>query len=237
MVTETELKVELKVYDLSKDFQDSQEYFRSQEVASILHNILLERKADLRRGDHITMEFFHTDVVGYFYDGHKVILPHEGLPQGAGYYGVPSEFKFPTEFPRDYFRQLGYQSSVQGGGLCFDVDNIASVGERIEIKVKGEDSSNSKSKKSKKSKDEGQGKILGYKYSVQLKNSESWVLVWLNYGDVDTSGDEESKILETFLKTGRCYHPSDAENFVSQEYVQHLFHGMDKSRIILLIDC
>ena len=147
-------------------------------TADILHRILIARKADLRRGDAVRMQFVGYRCYGvYFFDGVKVILPEE---ENSDYYHVPSVFKVPTEFPLNYWDECTFTGYSHVGDVCFDVASITAITPILPISTPKYDN----------------GDYTAYTIECTFGR---WYLVVIHSGD-----DEEDKIAK-FRSSGLCW--------------------------------
>lgn len=187
--------------------------------ASILNRILVARKADLRRGDAIRMQFVSYRCYGtYFYDGTKVILPEE---ENSDYYHVPSTFKVPTEFPMDYWDDCCFLGYSGAGDVCFDVASIASISEAKEVKIV-------RTAYSWQTKPQTELELVAMVATMECK-SGTWHLF---ISIVDDSDYEER--LSTFKDTGLCW---DAERLgveLTRPETDEITKGLDPKRIVVI---
>jgi hypothetical protein len=158
----------------------------NQDQADILTKILVSRKPtmnNLQRGDAVRYAFMGYRCYGvFFYDGAKVIPPED---EDSDYYGVPSTFKVPTEFPVDYWNDIGFVRWSHCGDFCFDMNAIPpSVDGKIELKPL---TTNEHAE-------------LSYAEFKIVDDGKTWYIL------VEHDGDSTAdSVLEKFLTTKRCF--------------------------------
>lgn len=89
----------------------------------LVHKLLLQRNADLQRGDLVRLGFVrHRNFGSMFFDG--TVLMEAEQDDYCDYYCVPSKFLVPTQFPLTYWEDCGdFLGWARGGDLCYDVTN------------------------------------------------------------------------------------------------------------------
>lgn len=160
-------------------------------IASAAHLALKERKADLKRGDVIILQFAQPKSAGfYFYDGETVIPSDFHYSHDLA--RIPWTFKVPTEFPVDYWDIFTFDILSRTGQFCFD---MSLVPKKLDVK---------KVQTGKVNKTETlwrDGRLIGDVYMAVVGETQNSYYLFFAVG----CGEPVDKEVDRFIKTGRCH--------------------------------
>jgi hypothetical protein len=163
--------------------------YKDEEILRIIKDILVSRNFTLIRGDTIRLQFIEYRCYGtFFYDGKNVIFPEK---ENSDYFGVPSTFLIPTEFPIDYWNDCNFIGFSQYGDFCFDTKRIQSNWESINWQ------------------EYKNGIVLSSTIFLDDNTDISIAIVNNTITDKTTKEDKQKmleKTIRDFVNTGRCFY-------------------------------